>query len=144
MEEKNKEPKGEKVKKTEMAAAGAGVGAGARGGGVSVFSTTQYVDPLSAPAVIPDLDFENPVKPDFLTCSNRAVAHCFRRFGTSTASFSDCMYGFLVSSRLLPKGVAALADQARVDTTGAFAEGASLSCELIEPGNGYPGMVAYY
>jgi len=116
------------------------------GGGATSrsYSTTQWVYPLTPPSVIPDLDFENHVQPDFLTCSNRAMAHCWRRFGTSQASFSDCMYGFLVASRLLPKSVAALADQARVDTTGAFAEGASLSCELIEPGNGYPGMVAYY
>jgi len=120
---------------------------GGRGGGGTTsqsYTTTQWVDPLATPGVIHDLDFENPVQSNFLTCSNRAMAQCFRRFGTSQTGFSDCMYGFLVSSRLLPKQVAALADQARIDTSGAFAEGASLSCELIQPANGYPGMVAYY
>jgi hypothetical protein len=114
------------------------------GRGNQSYTTTQWVEPLSVPAVIPNLDFDNPVRPDFLTCSNRAMTQCWRQFGTSQASFSDCMYGFLVASRLLPPEVAALADQVRVNTTGAFAEGASLSCELIEPGNNYPAMVSYY
>lgn len=107
-------------------------------------TTQQWIDPFSSTIVIQDFDFENPTRPDFLTCSNRAMAQCWRRFGTSQTSFSDCMYGFLVASRLLPKEVAALADQARIDTSGAFAEGAALSCELVRPGNNYPAMVDYY
>jgi hypothetical protein len=108
------------------------------------YSTTQYVNAPTAPVVIHDLDFDNPIHPDFLSCTNRAVTQCWRQFGTSQTGFSDCLYGFLVSSRLLPKEVAALATQARISTTGAFAEGASLSCELTEPGNNYPAMVSYY
>lgn len=119
-------------------------GGGGQSQARSAYSTTQQWSGIPVPVVIRDLDFDNPVRPDFLSCSNRALSHCWRRFGTSSDSFSDCMYGFLVSSRLLPKEVSALADQIRVDTSGAFAEGASLSCELIEPGNGYPEMVSYF
>lgn len=105
-------------------------------------TTTQWVEgPLTNP-IAPSLDFENPIEPDFLTCSNRAMTQCWRQFGTSQVSFSNCMYGFLVASRLLPPGVATLADQARVSTTGAFARGASLSCDLVTPDPGM--MVAYY
>ena len=117
---------------------------GGGGGDNRYNTTTQWIAPLSSPDVVPNLAFENPVRSDFLTCSNRAMAQCWRRFGTSQSSYADCMYGFLVASRLLPKEVAALAEQARIDTTGAFAEGASLSCELIEPGGGYPDMVSYF
>lgn len=121
-----------------------GGGGGGHGGGGGRYNTTQWIGPVSSPGAIPDLDFSNPVRPDFLTCSNRAMTQCWRQFGTSQSSFADCMYGFLVASRLLPQEVAALADQARIDTTGAFAEGASLSCELIGPGGGYPDMVSYF
>ncbi len=108
------------------------------------FSTTQWISPVGAPTSLPNLDFENPVRPDFLTCSHHALSHCWRRFGTSTENYADCMYGFLVASRLLPTQVMALADEVRIDTSGAFTEGASLDCRLDRTYQGYPDMVDYY
>ena len=108
------------------------------------YNTSQQWNGTPATVVLRDLDFQNPVEPRFLACSNRAVATCWRKFGTSQSSFSDCLYGYLVSSRLLPPEVAALSDQIQVDTSGAFAEGAALSCNLIEPGNNSPEMMSFY
>lgn len=116
------------------------------GGGVSSRgrNTTQWVDTLSVPSVIPDYDFDSPVRPDFLACSNKAMSLCYRRFGTSQEGFSECIYGFLVSSQLLPQPVAALATDVRLDVSGPFAEGASYPCSLASPGNDYPDMVNYF
>ena len=113
-----------------------------RGGGRG--QTTQWVQPASAPLVIPDLAFENPIRPTFLNCANSSMALCHRRFGSSPENFGHCMYGFLVASRLLPPEVMALAEDARVNTSGSFAEGAAHSCELTVPYGGYPRIMDYY
>ena len=106
--------------------------------------TTQWLQPSATPLVIPDLDFENPIRPTFLNCANSSMALCYRRFGTSPENFGHCMYGFLVSSRLLPPEVMALAEDARVSTSGAFAEGAAHNCEITVPYGGFPQILDYY
>lgn len=106
------------------------------------YSTQQLIQPEMIS--IRDLDFESPKQSDFSTCTNKAVSVCATKFGTSQRGFSDCLYGFLVTNALLPPAIMALASEATIDTTGAFAVGATQSCQLIPPGNNYPGMVAYY
>lgn len=118
---------------------------GGRGRSSSPRVTTQWVGGgTGTNIVIKDLDFENRSTPSFVACANKAVSLCWRQFGTSRESFSDCMYGFLVNSRLLPSNVAALADQVRIDTSGAFAEGASVLCNFGSTSSEYPAMMSYF
>jgi hypothetical protein len=120
---------------------GHGGGHGGHGGGG--YGITQYISPVEVPR-LPDLDFQNPVKPEFLTCANSALSVCYSQFGSSSESFADCMYGFLLTSRLLPTSVMALAHDVRIQTSGAFAEGASQSCDMMPTFQGHPGIMDFY
>jgi hypothetical protein len=107
------------------------------------YQSTQWVNHQQAPT-IPDYDFENPVQSSFLNCANSSLAICYGRFGSSPTSLNNCIYGFLTSSRLLPPSVTALADDVRIQTSGAFAVGLSHPCEVSTSNQGHPEMVSYF
>lgn len=115
--------------------------------GILHVTNNQNFDPLLfRPPVLPEYRAGSPVSPTFLGCEQQAIAFCFRRFGTSSRSLSECLYGHMVASQLLPPQIMALADDARIDTSGAYAAGASIICTLPAIGysDGYPAMVDFY
>lgn len=115
--------------------------------GVLHITNQQVIDPfIQSPPILRDYDFSSPASPTFLACEQQAISQCFRRFGTSSRSLSECIYGHMVASQILPPQIMALADEAKIDTSGAFAYGASIVCLLPSMGNadGYPAMVDYY
>lgn len=126
---------------------GAGSAAALRASGASIRITNQQnIEPfLVNPPHLKDYDFKNPPSPSFLHCEQNALSLCFRRFGTSRRSLSECLYGHMLVSQLLPPQILALADDARLDTSGAFAVGASVVCPLpVMGGEGIPSMVEYF
>jgi hypothetical protein len=116
-------------------------------GSILHITNQQIFDPLLAnPHQLKNYDFSNPITPSFLLCEMNAISLCYRRFGTSSRSLSECIYGHMVGSQILPPEIIALADEAKIDKGGAFLLGASITCRLPSMGNadGYPAMVDYY
>ena len=113
---------------------------------IHITNQTNYDPLLTNPPNLKNYNFSNSVSPTFLECEKQAISQCFFRFGTSSRSLSDCIYGHALSSQLLPPQIMALAEDAKIDTSGAFAFGRSIVCVLPSMGNadGYPSMVDYY
>jgi hypothetical protein len=116
-------------------------------GSILHITNQQIFDPLLAnPPQLKNYEFSSPTNPLFLKCEKHAITSCYRRFGTSSRSLSECIYGHMVASQILPPEIIALADEAKIDTGGSFLFGASMVCRLPNMGNadGYPAMVDYY